>query len=158
MVTSSSGTRRCGQRPACDWALRGLPVRTRRTLHANGLLLGGTVVRAKGKHPPRILSRSNDFFLRLPSRSSARARVQEARANRVRDMADPWVYGCECFSPWPLVDALTGGVDGERRTASHANAEPNARDGIASGYGDGQPRLFIFPLIDAASSDHGYRP
>ena len=73
-------------------------------------------------------------------------------------MTNPWVYACDCFRPWPLVDALTGGVDGEGKTASHAKAEPDARDGIASGYGDGQPWLFIFPLIDAASSDHGYRP
>jgi hypothetical protein len=45
-------------------------------------------------------------------------------------------------------------MDGAPKTASHANAEP-ARDGIVSGYGDGQLRLFVFPLIDAASNDHG---
>jgi len=55
------------------------------------------------------------------------------------------------------MDALTRGMDGAPKTASHADAEP-ARDGIVSGYAHGQSRLFVFPLIDAAGNDHGHRP
>ena len=81
----------------------------------------------------------------------------QTQSNRVRDTVDSQPYAPDYFWAGVVTDALTRGMDGGPKTVSHANAEP-ARDGIVSGYGDGQSRLFVFALLDAASNDHGHRP
>jgi hypothetical protein len=66
-------------------------------------------------------------------------------------------YARDYFWTRVMMDALTCGIDGGPKTASHANVEP-ARSGIVSGYADGQLRLLVYALIDAASNDHVHRP
>src|SRR5262245_19476780 len=82
--------------------------------------------------------------------------VPKRKVNRVRGRGRSMAIHPRLLQVAAVGRCLTYGVDGVRKTPSHANAEP-ARYGIVSGYADGQLRLFVFPLIDAASSDHGYR-
>ena len=83
---------------------------------------------------------------------------RQTQSNRVRDSVVSQPYAPDYFVAQVVMDALTRGMDDAPKTASHANAEP-APDGIVSGYGNGQLRLLVFPLIDvacdAASNDHG---